>query len=118
MFPSQASTQAIAVDTMFTFMHGLAGVFLLLVVVPLVYFVVKYRRRDDGEVPPQIKGNTTLEVLWTMVPVILSLGVFTWGAGMFLRQALPPAKAEQIYVVGKQWVWKFQHGSGRQEIGE
>lgn len=118
MFPSQASTQAIAVDTMFAFMLGLAGVFLLLVVVPLVYFVVKYRRRDDGDVPPQIKGNTKLEVLWTVVPVILSLGVFTWGANVFLTQVQPPPAAEQIYVVGKQWVWKFQHASGRQEIGE
>jgi cytochrome c oxidase subunit 2 len=118
MFPTQASTQAVSVDTLFAFMLGLALVFLLLVVIPLGYFALKYRRRSPDEMPPATVDSPKLEVLWTVAPLVLALGVFVWGASLFLNEARLPANAVEIFVLGKQWLWKFQHASGRQEISE
>src|SRR5262249_54685179 len=44
--------------------------------------------------------------------------MFWWGARLFVRHALPPADAADIYVVGKQWMWKVQHAEGPREINE
>lgn len=118
MLPNEASTQAVAMDTMFVFMLGLALFFLLIVAVPLIVFTIKYRRRPGHEKATQIEGSQKLEIFWTVVPVILAMGIFTWGAKLFLSEAQPPANAEQIFVLGKQWMWKFQHANGRQEISE
>src|ERR1017187_4572529 len=44
--------------------------------------------------------------------------MFTWGASIFFRESRPPDGALNIYVVGKQWMWKVQHLEGRREINE
>src|SRR5437867_2715913 len=118
MFPNQASTQAMSVDTLFVALLGLACIFFLLVMVPLVTFAIKYRRRSNDEIPPQTSGTPKVEVLWTVVPLVLALGAFTWSAKLYLDESLPPADAEQIFVLGKQWVWRFEHANGRQEVSE
>jgi cytochrome c oxidase subunit 2 len=49
---------------------------------------------------------------------MLVMVMFVWGADLFLEQSIPPQAAEEIYVVGKQWMWKIQHSNGRREINE
>ena len=44
--------------------------------------------------------------------------MFAWGAILFYRLYDPPADALEVYVVGKQWMWKMQHSEGRAEINE
>ena len=44
--------------------------------------------------------------------------IFVWGAGMYFAMSRPPEDALNIYVVGKQWMWKFQHLDGQREINE
>ena len=44
--------------------------------------------------------------------------MFFWGADLFFRLARPPADAMEIFVVGKQWMWKVQHPDGVREINE
>ena len=60
----------------------------------------------------------TLEILWTVIPFGLTMVMFAWGASVFFRRARPPDDAMQIYVVGKQWMWKMQHMEGQREINE
>jgi cytochrome c oxidase subunit 2 len=42
--------------------------------------------------------------------------MFVWGAVLYFEMHQPPVDAEEIYVVGKQWMWKIQHPNGKQEI--
>ena len=59
-----------------------------------------------------------LEITWTVIPMIIFLGLFLWAADVFFAMSRPPADAAEIYVVGKQWMWKVQHADGRREINE
>jgi cytochrome c oxidase subunit 2 len=53
-----------------------------------------------------------------VIPMGLSLVMFAWGASIFFTESRPPADSMQIYVVGKQWMWKVQHMEGQREINE
>ena len=44
--------------------------------------------------------------------------MFAWGASILFKESRPPDNAMQIYVVGKQWMWKLQHMEGQREINE
>ena len=44
--------------------------------------------------------------------------IFVWGASVYFAMASPPAETLNVYVVGKQWMWKFQHLDGQREINE
>jgi cytochrome c oxidase subunit 2 len=63
-------------------------------------------------------GDLRLELLWTLIPLGLVMIMFVWGARLYITLAYPPADALQVYGVGKQWMWKFQHPSGQREINE
>ncbi len=64
----------------------------------------------------QIEGSTLLEATWTIIPLGLFLIMFVWGALLYFRIYTPPANAMNIYVVGKQWMWKAEHPGGQHEI--
>jgi cytochrome c oxidase subunit 2 len=44
--------------------------------------------------------------------------MFLWGAALYVTNSTPPPGALEIYVVGKQWMWKIQHPEGQREINE
>jgi cytochrome c oxidase subunit II len=118
LFPEQASTIAPEVDHLLYFLLAVAVFFTLLIFGAIFYFAIRYRRRSDRELPHVIHGGLTLEVLWSVIPFGLTMVMFTWGASIFFTESRPPADALQIYVVGKQWMWKLQHLEGQREINE
>jgi cytochrome c oxidase subunit II len=118
MMPRQASTVAGEVDALYTSLWALTVVFSVLIAGAIVYFAIKYRRRSPKEIPRPIEGALRLEIVWSVIPFIISMGIFAWGASLYFRQYSPPAEALDIYVVGKQWMWKFQHVEGQREINE
>jgi cytochrome c oxidase subunit 2 len=89
-----------------------------LIAVVITYFAIKYRRRSEDEIPPAVEGSMRLEIVWTVIPFIISMGIFVWGANLFYTMYRAPKDALEIYVVAKQWMWKFQHLDGQREINE
>jgi len=118
LFPARASTIGAGVDHLFFYLLGVALVFSTLIFVLVFYFAIKYRRRSPEDRAVQITSSIPLEIAWTVIPLGLSAIMFFWGATLFLRHAIPPAGAADIYVVGKQWMWKLQHPEGPREINE
>ena len=118
LFPEQASTFALQVDGLYFLLLFLGVFFAVGVVFFLILFAVKYRRRSEDERPVPIEGSMPLELTWSIIPLVLSLVVFALGAGIFFRMYNPPANAIDVYVVGKQWMWKVQHPQGKREINE
>jgi cytochrome c oxidase subunit II len=116
LFPRQASQGAAQVDHLMLFMIGVSAFFTLIIFGLIIYFAVRYRRRSPGERPPQISSNIPLEILWTGIPVLLTVVMFIWGAKVFVAAHTPPDDAMEIFVIGKQWMWKVQHPEGRREI--
>jgi len=84
----------------------------------LIFFVIRYRRRTPYEIPRPIAGSHKLETLWTIIPFVIAMTMFGWGAQVYFQQYKPPANAIEVYVVGKQWMWKLQHATGQREINQ
>jgi cytochrome c oxidase subunit II len=118
LFPDAASSIAPRVDALYFFLIGVAVFFSLLIAGLLVYCAVRFRRRSPREVGARIEGNITLEIAWTIIPLAITMVIFVWGANLFIAIARPPADTLNVYVVGKQWMWKFQHLDGQREINE
>jgi cytochrome c oxidase subunit 2 len=118
LFPEQASTFAANVDALYIFIVATSTFFALAVTIAVVAFGIIYRRKHDGEVGARIEGNLPLELLWSIIPTMIAMVMFGWGASAYFEMRTPPAEALQVYAVGKQWMWKFQHLEGQREINE
>ncbi|HEY6050555.1 MAG TPA: cytochrome c oxidase subunit II, partial [Thermoanaerobaculia bacterium] len=118
LFPSQASAMASRVDALYFYLLAVSTFFSLLIAVLVIYFAVKYRRRSEGEFPKGYAGSLKLELAWTIIPFFITMTFFGWGARLYFRMNRPPNDAMQIFVVGKQWMWKVQHPDGVREINE
>ena len=118
LFPEQASAAARQVDALYYFLIAVSAFFAVLIAVLLVTFALKYRRRSESERPAPIHGSLVLELTWTIIPFGLAMVMFFWGAQLYVSLSRPPDDALQVFVVGKQWMWKLQHLEGRREINE
>src|SRR5262245_24039046 len=118
LFPEAASTMAARVDALYFFLIGLTVFFSLLIASLIVYYAVRFRRRSPDSVGARIEGGFVLELTWTIIPLCVVLFIFAWGASIFFAMSRPPAETLNVYVVGKQWMWKFQHLNGQREINE
>jgi len=121
LFPDAASSIAGHVDALYAFLVLVSAFFSLLIAFLVVFFAIKYRRRAD-EVPTPMDehsiGGMVLEIVWSIIPLGLSMIMFAWGASIFFTESRPPANSMDIYVTGKQWMWKIQHNEGAREINE
>jgi cytochrome c oxidase subunit 2 len=106
------------VDALYFFLLGLAVFFSLLIAGLITYYALKFRRRSPRAIGAQSHGNLVLELAWTVIPLMITMVIFVWGAGLYFAMSRPPDDALDIYVVGKQWMWKFQHLDGQREINE
>lgn len=115
LFPPEASKIAPQMDALYFFMVLVSLIGLTIVVLLITTFSVLYRKRRHP-VAVQIEGSTLLEATWTIIPLGLFLIMFVWGSIIYFRIYTPPANAMNIYVVGKQWMWKAEHPGGQHEI--
>jgi len=118
LFPEQASTMAARVDSLYFFLIGLTVFFSLLIAGLIVTYAVRFRRRTPDSIGAVIHGGLMLEVTWSVIPFLITMGIFYWGASVFVAMSRPPDQTLNVYVVGKQWMWKFQHLDGQREINE
>lgn len=116
LMPEQASTIAHEVDALFFTLVALSVFFAGLVFLLILVFAIRFHRRSEDEQPKPILGDIRLELAWSIIPAILALGVFVWSTQLFFKLSTPPKDALEIFVVGKQWMWKLQHPSGKREI--
>lgn len=100
------------VDTTFFIIAGISLFFLILITVSMIYFVVKYNKKRNP-VPSNIEGNTKLEILWTVIPTLLALGMFFSGYAGFKNMRNFPENAFNIKVIGRMWVWNFEYENGK-----
>ena len=115
LYPPEASKIAPQMDALYFFMVLVSLIGLTIVILLITSFSIMYRQKAHP-VPVQIEGSTMLEATWTIIPLGLFLIMFVWGALIYFRVYTPPANAMNIYVVGKQWMWKAEHPGGQHEI--
>jgi len=118
LFPEAASTIASRVDALYFFLLGLSSFFSLLIAGSIVYCAVRFHRHRRDAIGERIHGSMVLEIAWSGIPLVLTMVIFVWGASVYFAMARPPDETLNIYVVAKQWMWKFQHLDGQREINE
>jgi len=118
LIPESASTLSWKVDALYFYLSGVTLFFTLLISAILIFFVIRYRRRSPYEIPRPVAGSHKLETLWTLIPFMIAMTIFGWSAKVYFEQYKPPQNAIDVYVVGKQWMWKIQHSTGQREINE
>lgn len=116
--PPQAATAAELIDAVTI---GLTVFSLLLtigVAAAILFFVARYHVRRVVDRSNPVANVLSLELAWIIIPVLIALGLFVWSGAVFLRVQRPPQEIEgpTVWAVGKQWMWKFVHESGREEI--
>ena len=117
LWPVRASTIAPRVDALFIFMIAVTGFFTVMIFTLIFIFALRYRR-SRHPVAVQIEGSNALELTWTLIPFVVFMLMFVWGASIYMVEAQPPPNSMEIFVVAKQWMWKFEHPEGTREINE
>ena len=118
LFPEQLSENASATDALYYTVIGIAAFFTVLICALIVLFITRYHysRRVNRKIRATHGEFLTLEIAWSVIPLAIVMFIFAWGAARYLAWSQPPPDVLDVYVVGKQWMWKIQHESGRREI--
>src|SRR6266550_4671817 len=116
--PDSASTLSWKVDALYFYLSGVTVFFTLLISGVLIFFVIRYRRRTPFEIPRPLAGSHRLEMMWSIIPFLIAMSFFVWGTKIYFAQYRMPKDGIEVYVVAKQWMWKFQHSTGQREINE
>ena len=118
LFPPQASTLAPEVDNLYLGVIAITAFFAIVVVVLVLYFAFKYRDDSGEKIGEPIHGSVPLELGWSIIPFIISIGIFVWASVVFFHIVRAPDQTLEIYSTGKRWMWRFQHVDGQREINE
>ena len=118
LWPPAASAAAVETD------HIILGftVLTLLLTVPvflaIAYFAIRYREGERADRSTDERRSFLIEISWMLIPYLLTLAFFVWGAKLYIQSRHPPPDAMVVEAVGRQWMWKFQHPTGQSEIND
>jgi cytochrome c oxidase subunit 2 len=113
------TAHASAVDLLFAGLLASSVLVLVLLFFLMGRFAVHYRAGNAAaDRDHRTKKSWHWEVSWTAATLLAFLGLFVWGAQLYMRLQDAPADALPVYVVAKQWMWKVQHLGGQREINE
>jgi cytochrome c oxidase subunit II len=100
------------VDETFIIITAISVLLLLLITIVMIYFVYKYSRKRNPK-PSNITGNTMLEIIWTVIPILIVLGMFWVSWKGFENMRKVPEGAMIIKVTGQMWKWNFEYDNGK-----
>ncbi|PWU17561.1 MAG: cytochrome c oxidase subunit II [Verrucomicrobia bacterium] len=118
VFPHQASRIAIETDRIYLGLLCLSVAVCLVVFVPMIFFLFKYRSTHPADRTPRRLPQNKIEITWTLIPLFVFMAFYAWAARQYFEIERPPPDARNINVIGKQWMWKIQHPEGNREINE
>ncbi len=111
-FPVQASAQAHNTDRLYYVLVIASVVIFVIVMTAMLYSVWQFRMRPGQELEDgaPIHGNTRLEVVWTVLPTILVLGLLAYSFVVLADNERKPAGKElQVGVTGQQFIWYYHY---------
>lgn len=118
LFPDTASTVAPEVDELYFSLIGLSIVFILTIGGAALYFLARYRHTSDADRTQPPAASWKLEGLFIGTSLIVASTFFFWGAYKYLKISQIPDDAMELFVLGKQWMWKVQYPQGQREINK
>ncbi len=109
---TQASNFVEGVDFAFLLILGISFFFLISLTVLMLVFIYKYNRKRNPN-PTQIEGSVKLEILWTIVPLLITLLMFYYGWAGYKPMRTAPDDAMEVTVYGRMWNFSFEYENGR-----
>ncbi|MDQ6801498.1 MAG: cytochrome c oxidase subunit II, partial [Acidobacteriota bacterium] len=106
------------VDRLLFILCTVTGIMTLMVFAGMVYFAIRYRNGSKSDRSNRVHNSMPIEIGWTIATTLIFLALFAAGLTTYYEDFRPPAGAMEIYVIGRQWMWKAQHPDGRREINE
>jgi cytochrome c oxidase subunit 2 len=116
--PEQASAHAGQVDLLYFFCVAITAFFTIMIPAVMVFVAIKFKRQSEEDSPKPVHGSVPLEIVWSVIPFMVTMVLFGWGAWLFFDYSSPPPNSLDVHVVGKQWMWKIQHPEGKREINQ
>ena len=103
------SDMAYLIQDVYVLVTWLALIVFVVIMFAIVYISWKFRERPGVEAQ-QFHGDTRLEIIWTLIPILIVVTIFIPTANAIPKmKSDPPANALQIDVVGKQWWFEFKY---------
>lgn len=112
----EASDIAPRIDVLFWFATATCAIVAAAIFAVIVFYCVRYRHGSAADRRGRHNQSLGVELTWTLVPFAMFVAIFVWSLFLYADIHTPPADAQDIYVVAKQWMWKVQHPGGQREI--
>jgi len=109
---TQASNFVQGVDRAFLVILGISFFFLIALTVVMIYFIYKYNRKRHP-VATQIHGSTTLEIVWTVIPFLLTMVMFYYGWAGWKPMQKAPTNAMEVTVYARMWNFSYEYENGK-----
>ena len=110
---SNLSNFSEGVDTAFVIIFSIIAFFLIGLTVVLIYFLFRYQEKRNP-IPTEIEGNIWLEIIWTVIPIGLVIGMFYYGWMAWIpMMSKAPEEAIEIKTTAQMWSWKFEYENGK-----
>ncbi|SET17163.1 cytochrome c oxidase subunit 2 [Draconibacterium orientale] len=109
---TKASNFVQGVDTAFLVIMGISFLFLIGLTVVMLVFIFKYNKKRNPKAT-QIEGSTKLEIIWTVVPFLLTMLMFYYGWAGWKPMQRAPKDAMEITAYGRMWNFSFEYENGR-----
>ncbi|MCP5480889.1 MAG: cytochrome c oxidase subunit II [Spirochaetales bacterium] len=116
MYIEGASNHAPGVDSLMLWINIITIAAFIIVNAVLVYFIIRYRRRGDNDRTSRVAHNTTIEVVWTVIPSIVFVWLYIWGMIVFLEMRHQPSDAREVLVSGTRWQWDFTYPDAGDDV--
>jgi len=110
--PKQSSTIAPEIDFGWDVALWLGVILFIMVIVPMVLFVVQYRRKKADEIGAPTGHNTMIEITWSVIPLAIVMGTFIVGFRGWMHASIAPGDSYEIAVTAKKWAWAFTYPNG------
>ena len=117
MLPRQASPFAGEVDFLYMVLFWLSVVLFVGIAGPSLYFCWRYRYKP-GRITPHQTHHTVLELTWSVLPLLLCIGIFFWGLEGYMKSIVAPGESMEIQVTAKKWLWQFEYHDGSRTVND
>lgn len=108
---SGASNLVTTTDNAFMLIIGISVIFFIGILATIIWFIVRYNKKKHP-VAEQIHGSNTLEIAWTIIPLILVLIMFFYGWSGYSPVRHAPKDAMRIEATARMWSWSFEYPNG------
>lgn len=109
---TQASNFVKGVDSAFLLILGISFFFLISLTLVMLWFIYKYNHKRHPRAV-QVEGSTRLELIWTIIPFLLTMLMFYYGWAGWKPMGKAPEESMQVTVYGRMWNFLFEYENGR-----